>query len=165
VKHCLVTLEGDATPSDKALAYCWLFHLVGDLHQPLHTTALFSERFPTGDRGGNLIQTVQARNLHSLWDGLLGRQHRPNDVKREVAELRAVRTTWTINCGGSVEDWIEESHEVAKAVVYTPEVIAAAEQAGQGAKITLSQEYLTAAGERARPRIVTAGRRLAILLR
>jgi hypothetical protein len=35
VKHCLATLGGDSSPSDKALAYCWLFHLLGDLHQPL----------------------------------------------------------------------------------------------------------------------------------
>jgi hypothetical protein len=43
VKHCQTTLNGDASPSDKALAYCWLFHLVGDLHQPLHSTALVCE--------------------------------------------------------------------------------------------------------------------------
>jgi hypothetical protein len=32
----------------------WLFHLVGDVHQPLHCTAVYSERFPDGDKGGNL---------------------------------------------------------------------------------------------------------------
>jgi hypothetical protein len=47
---CLDTLSSDATPSAKALAYCWLFHLVGDIHQPMHSTALFCERFPEGDR-------------------------------------------------------------------------------------------------------------------
>ena len=41
------------SPDVKAMAYCWLFHLVGDIHQPLHCTALFSaEHFPKGDRGG-----------------------------------------------------------------------------------------------------------------
>jgi len=30
----------------------WLFHLIGDIHQPLHSTALFSTKlFPEGDRG------------------------------------------------------------------------------------------------------------------
>jgi hypothetical protein len=71
---------------------------------------------------------------------------------------------WTINCEGSPEDWVKESHEVAKAVVYTPEVIAAAEQAGQGERITLSQEYLKAAGEQDRQRVVAAGLRLAAVL-
>jgi hypothetical protein len=26
----------------KAIALTWLFHLVGDIHQPLHTTKLFT---------------------------------------------------------------------------------------------------------------------------
>ena len=63
-----------------------------------------------------------------------------------------------------MEGWIEESHEVAKAVVYTPDVLTAAEQAGQGEKITLSEEYLKAAGDEARRRVVAAGMRLSALL-
>jgi hypothetical protein len=66
VKACDASLRSKAPPSEKALAYCWLFHLVGDAHQPLHSSALFSDRFPTGDRGGNLIETAQGGNLHSL---------------------------------------------------------------------------------------------------
>jgi hypothetical protein len=31
-----------AAPADKALAYCRLFHLVGDIHQPLHSVSLVS---------------------------------------------------------------------------------------------------------------------------
>src|SRR4029450_371927 len=51
--------------SEKAIMLAWLFHLVGDIHQPLHSTALFSQKlFPDGDRGGNLILTQQTRNLH-----------------------------------------------------------------------------------------------------
>jgi S1/P1 Nuclease len=51
-----------------------VFHTVGDIHQPLHATAMFSPRlFPDGDRGGNSIKTRQAGNLHSLWDGFPGR--------------------------------------------------------------------------------------------
>ncbi len=38
---------------EKALALCWLIHLVGDIHQPLHTSNLFSDQFLNGDRGGN----------------------------------------------------------------------------------------------------------------
>jgi hypothetical protein len=33
----------------------WLFHLVGDIHQPLHTVQLFTREYPNGDRGGNEI--------------------------------------------------------------------------------------------------------------
>jgi hypothetical protein len=55
-------------PRDKdktAFALRELFHLVGDLHQPLHTG--YEE-----DRGGNEIDVYyngESSNLHALWDG------------------------------------------------------------------------------------------------
>jgi hypothetical protein len=30
----------------KAIALAWLFHLVGDIHQPLHTAQLFTVEYP-----------------------------------------------------------------------------------------------------------------------
>jgi hypothetical protein len=123
VKHCQRALKSDAPPSDKALACCWLIHLVGDLHQPLHSTALVCERFPNGDRGGNSIPTVHGRNLHALWDGLLGRHHRPNDVAREVDELRAKTELWNVNTSSSVTEWIRESHILSKSAGYSPDIL------------------------------------------
>merc|ERR1719397_2157882 len=35
-----------------------LIHFYADVHQPLHVTALFSEEYPNGDRGGNAIVPV-----------------------------------------------------------------------------------------------------------
>lgn len=32
----------------------YALHVVGDIHQPLHTTTLYNTTFPTGDLGGNL---------------------------------------------------------------------------------------------------------------
>jgi hypothetical protein len=162
VKHCQSALSNGATPSDAALAYCWLFHLVGDLHQPLHAITLVCERFPEGDRGGNSIPVVQGRNLHSLWDGLLGRRDRPNDVKREVAELRARPALWKVDAAGRVESWIAESHELAKSFAYSPVIIEAVSQPGELQKINLPREYLEQAGERARQRVVAAGLRLGL---
>jgi hypothetical protein len=53
--------------TDKAVLLCWLFHLVGDLHQPLHSSTMFTLRlFATGDRRGNSIR-VGKYNLHSKW--------------------------------------------------------------------------------------------------
>ena len=48
-------VKGNASDGDRAVALCWMFHLVGDIHQPLHTSALISSQFPQGDRGGNLF--------------------------------------------------------------------------------------------------------------
>jgi S1/P1 Nuclease len=44
-----------SNPERKAIALAWLFHLVGDIHQPLHTAQLFTVEYPNGDRGGNEI--------------------------------------------------------------------------------------------------------------
>ena len=58
VNQLAVCLEkiGKGTDEEKAVYLTWLFHLVGDIHQPLHCTAVFSERFPYGDKGGNLAR-------------------------------------------------------------------------------------------------------------
>jgi hypothetical protein len=36
--------QNDRQP--RAIALAWLFHLVGDVHQPLHTVQLFSREYP-----------------------------------------------------------------------------------------------------------------------
>lgn len=164
IAYCRKVISGDASPSQKALAYSWLFHLVGDLHQPMHSTALVCERFPAGDRGGNSIPLVQGENLHALWDNLLGRQHRPNDVKREIAELRAQPELWKVDTSSDVEAWIQESHELAKTFAYCPEIVRAVQAEGELTKIRLPIEYLKTAGEHGRERIVQGGLRLGVLL-
>src|SRR5437870_13642051 len=62
-------------PERKAIALAWLFHLVGDIHQPLHTAQLFTTDYPKGDRGGNEIcvrvkEAEQPMDLHRFWDGV-----------------------------------------------------------------------------------------------
>jgi hypothetical protein len=42
----------DDDPARRAIALCWLLHLVGDIHQPLHGTTRFSDDYPEGDVGG-----------------------------------------------------------------------------------------------------------------
>jgi S1/P1 Nuclease len=66
--------ENDA--ERKAIAIAWLFHLVGDIHQPLHSAQLFTVDYPNGDRGGNEIcvrvtQAGQPMDLHRFWDGVI----------------------------------------------------------------------------------------------
>jgi hypothetical protein len=71
-----VLRDPGASDAEKGIAIAWVLHLVGDVHQPLHATNLFSSRWPQGDRGGNLFfiratPTSQPINLHSFWDGLI----------------------------------------------------------------------------------------------
>ena len=67
-----LTTSADVAAKGKALRF--LLHLIGDLHQPLHTTS-------NGDRGGNCVPVTYydrapqespsgdlSPNLHSVWD-------------------------------------------------------------------------------------------------
>jgi hypothetical protein len=97
-KYCLSVLAGDRAGVDaQAMAYCWVLHLVGDMHQPLHTADLVCDYFPVSDEGGNKIPVVQGKNLHSLWDNLLGRQSKMSDVAREVAKLKQQPELWQVD--------------------------------------------------------------------
>jgi S1/P1 nuclease len=70
------TLRSEALAEKRASALAWLIHLIGHVHQPLHTVQLFTREYPNGDRGGNEICIRVAPNtppidLHRLWDGLI----------------------------------------------------------------------------------------------
>ena len=67
--HYNSDLISDTLGSEKAISLCWIFHLTGDVHQPLHTSALFNEgRFIKGDLGGNAISVKGMGTLHTYWD-------------------------------------------------------------------------------------------------
>jgi hypothetical protein len=80
--------SASASPADKSIALSWIFHQVGDLHQPLHTVARFSSALPGGDRGGNQVR-VPGGNLHGFWDGVLGRDQAPANVIDTARSLTA----------------------------------------------------------------------------
>jgi hypothetical protein len=168
-KCCVAMIADPAVGAEaKALYYSWLLHLVGDIHQPLHSTSLVCDYFPKGDEGGNKIPTVQGKNLHSLWDNLLGRQSKMSDVDREAEKLKEQRELWNVDTTLNVEGWIAESHDAAVSVAYDPAILQVVRDAKPGEKlepISLSTEYLKAAGQLARHRIVAAGLRLGSLLK
>ncbi len=67
VYYADVLSEGGAGVEARRRALKWLVHLVGDLHQPLHSGR-------GCDEGGNWIQVEwfgEATNLHSVWDSKL----------------------------------------------------------------------------------------------
>ena len=168
-KHCLALIANPGASADaRALAYSWLIHLVGDMHQPLHTTQLVSNYFPEGDEGGNKIPVVQGHNLHSLWDDLLGTRSQMQDVDREVVKLREQREYWNVDTRLDINGWIAESNDAARSVVYDSAILQEVRSARPGEKlvpIPLSTVYLQAAGQLARRRIVAAGLRLGSLLK
>jgi hypothetical protein len=66
------TLRGKNTGYGKSTMIRNLIHMMGDAHQPLHVSTMYSEKFPNGDKGGNsfLIKGGDG-NLHALWDHCL----------------------------------------------------------------------------------------------
>jgi len=164
-------------PAERALSLCWISHLVADAHQPCHAGSLYSEvAFPNGDRGANSIPTKQMKNLHALWDSLLGPKFDAGDVGRRRREILgnpdlaadAKRAADEVD-GLDPLTWINESSELARLWVYTDEVIEPIEAVERKLKpkltmIELSEEYLKAAGALAQKRAALAGYRLAKLI-
>jgi hypothetical protein len=74
------------TPRVRAARLCFLLHTVGDIHQPLHASALFSsDKLPAGDEGGNKMLVRfpghgapgdRVTSIHAIFDELFGRDTR-----------------------------------------------------------------------------------------
>lgn len=97
IELCKKVLHDESQPkADRALAICWLAHLVADAHQPCHAGSLYSPKaFPDGDRGANLIPIKgqgDIRNLHAFWDSLLGAEATPESVEKRVEMIKLYAT-------------------------------------------------------------------------
>jgi hypothetical protein len=158
----------------RALLLAWLFHDVGDIHQPLHSSALYSTKlFHDGDRGGNSIKTRQADNLHSLWDHFPGSDDSLRGVRnRVIATLADAELARLGDEAATILDetaWLNESHVLAKSAAYDDELLTGLrkmEVAGKGVEeVALGEAYLKAGGVRSGTRLVQAGYRLGAVLK
>ena len=164
--NLLVWRDATASDAEKAVAFCWILHLTGDVHQPLHNVALFSRTyFPKGDRGGNSIRIKyddDVTNLHTIWDGLPNRFDNlsPDEATRELLSNDEAKTQ-------SISAWSTQHHKIAMEHVYTEEVRRQIlQQVGdkRNPEISLTPEYLAIAAAVARPQIIIAGHRIAALI-
>lgn len=166
-------LSSNQNASDKALALSWFLHLAGDIHQPLHTGALVSERlFAQGDRGGNgiLVRSNNAGsgdNLHAVWDGALRGPPIENTL-RELINIARDLARDTQYSEYSPTRWLQESRDHLLDNVYPDTVISdvlRSENTGnQPATITLSRSYEEEMRMIASQRIAEAGVRIAYYL-
>lgn len=157
--------------SDKkdAEALGFLFHLVGDAHQPLHGATRYTAANPKGDAGGNgfkLAGVPEAANLHWYWDSSAGafefwQAPRPlDDATRQRLGDYARAITAAYPADGKLawqelnpDKWVAESHDLAQSVAY---------DLPENAPPTAA--YKTTSQATARRRIALAGYRLAQLL-
>ncbi len=166
--------DQQTSPPDRAVLLTWLFHTVGDIHQPLHSTALFSTKlFPVGDRGGNSVKTRQAGNLHSLWDQFPGAADDFREAHNKALSEMTNQERASLGTEAALtldeKAWLDESHDLAKKHVYTDDVLRALrslELVGDAVQpIELSEAYLKTGGSVAQRRVVQAGYRLGAVLK
>lgn len=89
-----VLADPRATPGARAEALCWVLHVTGDIHQPLHTAELFSAAYPDGDLGGSrqFVRDPLGEgpiSLHWLWDDSVSRSGLAAEADRRARELQA----------------------------------------------------------------------------
>lgn len=169
-----VMADRNSFPRDRAIALCWIAHLVGDAHQPCHAGSLYASNiFRDGDRGANSIPTKQKNNLHALWDGLLGNNYSEGVMNRRVKWISSKPNYESL--GKDIFSrprtldpltWLEESREYSKQFTYTPEILGPVKacvesQMAELLRINLSEAYLKSAGNLAQQRAAEAGCRLA----
>jgi S1/P1 nuclease/metal binding Ada-like protein len=167
-------LRSTAPESTKAVALCWIFHLIGDVHQPLHTVALFTTQFPPpeGDRGGTRF-SIRARDgahtisLHAFWDDLILGSERFQSVRNTATALRLqpdhARAQLPELRETSFEQWAkQESFSLAKDQVYRNGQLRGSRDQHNGE--VFPTDYIETVKPLAERRIVLAGYRLADVL-
>lgn len=97
----------------------YVVHLVGDLHQPLHTIS-------NADLGGNCERlnppVDTAKSVHGLWDGGIivamdvDDKSLAADLEKEIETFDPARRANLAR--GDVDNWTWESHELAEKDVY-----------------------------------------------
>jgi hypothetical protein len=161
--------EGAGTPRREAEVLGFLYHLVGDVHQPLHTVARVTAAHPEGDAGGNFFKIQvpgqpRMANLHTFWDAAGGAFNfaspkRPLDAAGKANILSLAEAAMKDFPAESMPEaadldphnWVMESNALARQVVYR--------NITEGAEP--SKAYTEEAQRLSRKRLALAGYRLA----
>jgi hypothetical protein len=103
-------LKDPATSAqEKKFALTFLIHLIGDMHQPLHTGR-------EEDQGGNKIQVTyfdKPSNLHHVWDEqLIEGQQLSYTEYTQALDTASVSQVKEIQ-SGNIADWMYESNKLA----------------------------------------------------
>lgn len=152
-------IAADGTDGQKSYAMTWLLHLIGDVHQPLHTVARVSQSEKGGDLGGNKVFIiVNGRNsrLHFFWDDVLGMEKQTEHIMHFAKKLPAEDPDQETSM--NTHDWVMESFDACRQLVYTPPI-------GEGSgPFTITNEYRDKAKAFAEKRIAISAVRLANVL-
>src|SRR6185369_7010763 len=154
---------------------CWVAHLVGDIHQPLHAATHYSPQFPNGDAGGNGALVLRdppyadsQAKLHLVWDAFPG-DFESEFIDRYVAAgLRAdpkyARQQFGTKLGNNdFAAWANDTHALAVEYVYLNGKLEVANAPRRGERQTtqpipgLSNEYKKTAEKICMQQVALAG--------
>lgn len=171
-RHNLKILRNPrAKPGARATALCWLFHVLGDMHQPLHAGHRQDVHFPLTDAAGvkgwvRRGANAPAETFHYFWDLAADR---PGDDFAGAESIAATEEAALPEVAepnrdtlSDYREWVRESERIAAERVY-PGATEAEGTRREKAGI-LSPDYLAQAHAIAEKRIGEAGERLADLL-
>lgn len=175
----LANVNETLTMQEKGFWLAYLVHLVGDFHQPLHTTTLFDPQFPQGDLAGNrftIYVNNQKWNLHAFHDtcgGLLGFNF-PNrplaEYPDDVDTIATLSTSLILSQSFAYPNqpsvlnttvWLEEGFEIGSTISYT---LPDGTPLPVGANLTSSSAYVTRLQGVLQNRIALGGRRLSNIM-
>jgi len=159
-----------AKPADRAIALCWVFHIVGDMHQPLHAGHRQDKYFPLTDFAGTkgwVRRSADAapERFHHFWDTPADR---PGDefvgAAAIAAAVEADPPFVAPPSGDALADyrlWVAESERAAEDA-YSDAMDAEGDRPEKAG--ALAPEYVERARSIGEKRIGEAGERLADLL-
>lgn len=105
--------NGNLSHDDEKVTLCMLIHLVGDMHQPMHTGH-------KSDLGGNKINILNFNrntNLHRYWDSeLVDFVHKWSYSEWQYQIDRASKEEEARIVSGDIASWVAESVEIAKGI-------------------------------------------------
>jgi hypothetical protein len=165
------------TDDEKPTYLCWLLHLVGDMHQPLHNCSLLSETFPEGDKGGNLslirVEGGKPTKLHFMFDSLLGKDTSVSSISKAVVEVQRAEHDNAESIARELREhttpaqWQAEGFALAVKYAYLDGDLRPANseaKLGDDDVPNVAEVYAQNAGRMVRVQVAKAGKRLATAL-
>jgi hypothetical protein len=166
-----------AGDGERAIMLCWIFHLVGDIQQPLHAGHLVSARFPLSDRGGTIdfVRPSVGEKpiyLHQYWDDRLGSDADDDanvDRTSRYLEARIPRAGLpdldpSKTDAAAFRTWAAESYALAVKEVYREGQVSGVPTAAANAPV-LPADYPQKSHALAERRVATGGYRIADVMR
>ncbi len=127
-RELAIARDTHAPAGERAVALCWVFHIVGDMHEPLHAALWMDPRFPLTDQGGNAAWVRAApgappQKLHWFWDSAGGAAGRGRGspaalearLEAEHPDPLAPPPAHPVT---AFRSWVAESRELARDGVY-----------------------------------------------